>query len=59
MLSPELAEQIRRKVNGSHTTNDPKYYGGQYDVINDNGTSHISVLAPNGDAISVTSSVNF
>lgn len=59
MLSPELAEQIRRKINDSHTTNDPNYYGGQYEVVNDKGTSHISILAPNGDAISVTSSINY
>lgn len=59
MLSPELAEEIRRKIDDNHTTNDPKYYGGEFEVINDKGTSHISVLAPNGDAISVTSSINF
>lgn len=59
MLSPELGEQIRRKINDSHTTNDPNYYGGQYEVINDKGTSHMSIIAPNGDAISVTSSINY
>lgn len=59
MLSPELAEEMRQKIDDTHTTNDPKYYGGQFEVINDKGTAHISVLAPNGDAISVTSSINF
>lgn len=58
LLSPELADQIRGKINDNHTTNDPTYYGGQYEVVDDKGTSHISILAPNGDAISVTSSVN-
>lgn len=59
MLSPELAEQIRRKISDKQTVNDVKYYGGQFEVVNDQGTSHFSVLAPNGDAISVTSSINF
>lgn len=59
MLSPEFAEEIRQKIDDNQTTNDPKHYGGRFDVNNDKGTAHISVLAPNGDAISVTTSVNF
>lgn len=59
MLSPEFAEKIRRKIDDSYTINDPKFYGGQFDVNNDKGTSHVSVLAPNGDAISVTTSINY
>lgn len=42
MLSPEVAEQIRQKIDDNHTTNDPKYYGGQFEVSNDRGTAHLS-----------------
>lgn len=42
MLSPEFAEEIRGKIDESHTTNDPKYYGGQFEVVNDKGTAHLS-----------------
>lgn len=58
MLTPAFAEQIRQQINDNATVNDPKHYGGEFNVINDKGTSHISILAKNGDAISVTSSIN-
>lgn len=58
MMTPAFAEQIRQKINDSTTVNDPKHYGGIFSVINDKGTSHISILSKNGDAISVTSSIN-
>lgn len=57
-MSTEFADEIRQKINDTHTSSDPMYYGGQYDVTEDRGTAHISILAPNGDAISVTSSIN-
>lgn len=59
MLSPEFAEQIRAKIDDTATSTDPKHYGGEYQVIADKGTSHLSILGPNGDALSVTSSINF
>ncbi|XP_055314832.1 glutathione hydrolase 1 proenzyme-like isoform X2 [Sitodiplosis mosellana] len=58
MLSSEFANQIREKIDDNHTSDDPKHYGGDYKVIEDKGTSHVSILAPNGDAISVTSSID-
>lgn len=56
--SREYAETIRHKIDDTRTYHDPKHYGAQFEIINDHGTSHISVLAPNGDAISLTTSVN-
>lgn len=40
------------------TVNDPTYYGADYDVDEDHGTAHLAVVAPNGDAVSVTSTIN-
>lgn len=58
MLSTEFAEKIREQIVDNTTSDDPKHYGGMYQVVPDKGTSHISILAPNGDALSVTSSIN-
>lgn len=58
MISPEFANQIRQQINDNGTSTDPKHYGGEFNIVNDKGTSHISIIAPNGDAISVTSSIN-
>lgn len=59
LLSTEFADQTRAKINDTQTSNNASYYGGLYDASNDHGTSHVSIIAPNGDAIAVTSSVNF
>lgn len=40
------------------TWQDPTHYGAEVEVPDDHGTAHISVLAPNGDAVSVTSTIN-
>ena len=46
------------KINDTQTSNDPKYYGGNFQAPAIHGTSHTSVLAPNGDAVAVTSTIN-
>ncbi|XP_017025665.1 glutathione hydrolase 1 proenzyme isoform X2 [Drosophila kikkawai] len=57
--SPEFGDQNRAKINDSHVLPDPQAYGAQYGTNDDpDGTSHLVVLAPNGDAVSVTSSIN-
>lgn len=58
LTSPEYAEAVRLKINDKRTFDDPKYYGAEFEVVNDHGTSHLSVIAPNGDAIAITTSVN-
>lgn len=58
MTSDEFARQTYLKINDTFTVNDPNYYGGDFWNPNDSGTSHTSILAPNGDAVSVTSTVN-
>lgn len=59
LTSDEYAEEIRKKIDDSQTKTTYEDYGGQFYNGNDNGTAHISLVAPNGDAVSLTSSVNF
>ncbi|XP_017056183.1 scoloptoxin SSD14 isoform X5 [Drosophila ficusphila] len=57
--SPDFGEQNRAKINDSYVLPDPQAYGAQLSGNEDiDGTSHLVVLAPNGDAVSVTSSIN-
>ena len=58
LTSEEVAFETFKKINDSQTSNDPKYYGGDFQINEDHGTSHTSILAPNGDAVAVTSTIN-
>ncbi|KRK06818.1 glutathione hydrolase 1 proenzyme isoform X2 [Drosophila yakuba] len=58
--SPDFGDQNRAKINDSHVLPDAQAYGANFAAIADpDGTSNLVVLAPNGDAVSVTSSINF
>ncbi|KAJ8927317.1 hypothetical protein NQ314_020231 [Rhamnusium bicolor] len=59
LSSKEYAEEIRRYIFDTKTFQDPSYYGANTTFVEDHGTAHISVLAANGDAVSVTSTINF
>ncbi|KAL0883007.1 hypothetical protein ABMA27_016494 [Loxostege sticticalis] len=56
---PEYGAFIRQKINDSSTSNDTSYYGATVYNKDDAGTAHISIIAGNGDAVSITSSINF
>ena len=58
MTSTEFIDSIRRNINDD-TTHDVDFYGLNIDPRITTGTSQISVLAENGDAVSATASVNF
>ncbi len=59
MTSVEWGLETFSNINDSFTVNDPSYYGADiYLPVEDHGTAHASILAPNGDAVSVTSTVN-
>ena len=58
MMSPASSIHAKSDINDSSTVNDPRYYGATFISPTDAGTSHTSVVAPNGDAVSVTSTVN-
>ncbi|XP_039753705.1 glutathione hydrolase 1 proenzyme-like isoform X3 [Pararge aegeria] len=59
ITAPEYGAQIRLRINDSSTSNDTNYYGATEYNKPDSGTAHISVIADNGDAVSMTSSINF
>ncbi|XP_057661139.1 scoloptoxin SSD14 isoform X1 [Diorhabda carinulata] len=59
ITSTTFAEQIRKSINITATSTDTSYYGGNYSVQEDHGTANLCILAPNGDAIAVTSTINY
>ncbi|XP_049311942.1 scoloptoxin SSD14 isoform X1 [Bactrocera dorsalis] len=58
LTNPEYGMSIREKINDDKVHKAVFDYGAQFMGEDDAGTSHTVVLAPNGDAVSVTSSVN-
>lgn len=58
LTDPQYAMEIRAQILENQTSQNFTYYGAEYANVEDHGTAHISVLAPNGDAVSVTSTVN-
>ncbi|KAG5666824.1 hypothetical protein PVAND_014834 [Polypedilum vanderplanki] len=59
LLSQSYANEISSMINDTKTFNDVKYYGPLYENSEDQGTAHMSILAPNGDAIVVTNTINY
>ncbi|CAN8276098.1 unnamed protein product [Cochlearia groenlandica] len=57
MLSPKFAKDLKRKINNEKTFG-PKYYGGMWNQINDHGTSHLSIVDRDRNAVSMTSTIN-
>ena len=58
LTNPNWAKEIKKRISDDWTSQDPRYYGAQYHTEDDDGTSHTSVIAPNGDAVAVTSTIN-
>lgn len=58
LTSMSYAAGIREKIFDNQTNQNQTYYGANTSLVEDHGTAHISVLAPNGDAVSVTSTIN-
>lgn len=57
--SLQYADYIRSLINDDQTFNDFEHYGTNNALKTDYGTGQITILAPNGDAVSLTSTVNF
>ena len=57
MLDQRLGEGLRQKIQDYRTHDNVSYYAKFFSRA-DYGTTHISVLAENGDAVAVTSSIN-
>ncbi|XP_035739251.1 glutathione hydrolase 1 proenzyme-like isoform X2 [Vespa mandarinia] len=58
LTSKDYAKIIKNEINDYETSNDPKHYGAVTATTMDSGTAHVSVLAPDGSAVSVTSTIN-
>lgn len=62
MTSESYGESFRMKINDSGSFEDIEHINQTHDSSffgkDEHGTSHISVIAPNGDAVSVTSSLD-
>lgn len=54
----QYAQEIQALVWDDYTFDDARHYGANFSSVDDHGTAHISVLAPNGDAVAVTSTIN-
>ena len=59
MLDPSVAGRMRSLITDD-TTHDISYYElpEVFSSLSPTGTSHLSVLAANGDAVSATSTIN-
>jgi len=57
MMDPDFGEGLRLKISDNKTYTNRSYYGGFF--AEDGGsTTHMSLLAPNGDAVAITSTIN-
>ncbi|XP_076654629.1 scoloptoxin SSD14 isoform X2 [Halictus rubicundus] len=60
LTSRSYAHLTKMKIDDHNTWDDPKHYGAvTMSNPKDQGTAHVSVLAPNGDAVAATSTINF
>jgi gamma-glutamyltranspeptidase/glutathione hydrolase/leukotriene-C4 hydrolase len=58
LSDPTYLQSLRSRIDDT-MTHDVSYYGGDFIAPEDHGTAHMSILAPNGDAIAVTGTINY
>lgn len=58
MSKANYSEAIRSRIRNDTTFQDIEYYGATMTPVEDHGTAHFSVLAANGDAVSITATIN-
>ena len=54
LTSLEYANEVRKMIDDEKTSEDFGYYGAKFESKENHGTAHISILMPNGDAVSET-----
>ncbi|MED6175655.1 Gamma-glutamyltranspeptidase 1 [Stylosanthes scabra] len=57
MLSPKFAKLLKNDINDNRTFG-PDHYGGRWNQIQDHGTSHVSIIDGDRNAVSMTTTVN-
>lgn len=57
LQSKKFADSLRKQIS-DEKTHLPNFYKPMMETSNDHGTAHVSVFAENGDAVSVTSTIN-
>ncbi|XP_045809618.1 glutathione hydrolase 1-like isoform X1 [Trifolium pratense] len=57
MLSTKFAKVLKKDINDNMTYNS-SHYGGKWNQINDHGTSHLSIIDFERNAVSMTTTVN-
>ena len=57
MTDDDYAATIRSLINDT-MTQDLSYYGGSYEGRSVTGTTHLNVLAQDGGAVAITSTIN-
>ena len=59
MTSYEWGYSAFKRINDSYTVNNASFYGADYyEAPKDHGTAHVAVMDKDGEAVSVTSTVN-
>jgi gamma-glutamyltranspeptidase/glutathione hydrolase/leukotriene-C4 hydrolase len=58
LLSTDYANELRSKIADYQTFDNPTFYGAQFAETSPSGTTHTSIIGPNGDAVSITSTIN-
>ncbi|CAK8693132.1 unnamed protein product [Clavelina lepadiformis] len=57
MTSEWFADSLRGQISDDHTW-PVEYYGPDFVVPEDSGTSHLSIVGPGGNAVAITSTIN-
>lgn len=57
LTSQDYADSLRAQITDD-STHDTEYYGPSFTIVEDSGTSHISVVDQFGNAVSITSTIN-
>jgi len=58
LTSEQWAMDSFQKIDDDSTVNNAKHYGAVFYTPDDHGTAHLSIIASNGDAVSITSTIN-